>query len=115
VRRYQGIDGLSEPTFRTGDDQWVSLDTVVWRVVRALGGGVSPLVAKCTIQLSRHAVSGLEHVDIGRLARDVSMALRPERIVVTPPVVHAILLAYVTEVEELGVVQVAEGYEPMRA
>jgi hypothetical protein len=113
VRRVQGIDGLAEPTFRTGDDQWVSLDTVVARVVRALDGGVSPLVAKCVIQMARHAVKGLENVDIGALARDVTMALRHERIVVTPPVVHAVLLAYVTEVQELGVVQVSEGYDTL--
>jgi phage tail sheath gpL-like len=49
-------------------------------------------------------------VDIGALARDVTMSLRPEHIVVTPPVVNAILLAYVTEVEALAVVQVSEGY-----
>lgn len=115
MRRVQGIDGLSEPTFRTGDDQWVSLDTVVQRVARRLGGDVSLLVAKSTIQLSRHTIQALEQVDIGKLARDVSIQLRPERIVVTPPVVQAILLAYVTEVQDLGVVQVAEGWEPMRA
>jgi hypothetical protein len=111
MRRVQGIAGLAEPTFRTGDDQWVSLDSVVTKVVRALDHGVSPLVAKCVIQLARDAVKGLENVDIGALARDVTQALRHERIVVTPPVVHAVLLAYVTEVQDLGVVQVSEGYE----
>ncbi len=105
-----GIGGLPEPTFRTGDDSWVSLDTVVACVVERLDGDVSPLVAKCVIQMARHAVSALESVEIGVLARDVTLALRPEHIVVTPPVVNAILLAYVTEVEQLGVVQVSEGY-----
>lgn len=109
MRRIQGIPDLPEPTFRTGDDAWVSLDTVVTRVCRALGGDVSPLVAKCTIQVARHAVNHLDQVDIGKLATEVSHMLRPERIVVTPPVVHAILLAYVSQVEDLGVVQVSEG------
>ena len=74
-----------------------------------LGGDVSPLATKCVIQMARHAVSSLERVDIGALARDVCAALRPERVVVTPPVVHAVLLAYVTEVESLRVVQISEG------
>lgn len=105
-----GIGGLSQPTFRTDDGQWVSLDTVVARVVDRLDGDVSPLAAKCVIQMARHAVAALEQVDIGALARDVSMALRPERLVVTPPVINAVLLAYVTEVEALGVVQISEGW-----
>lgn len=108
MRRIQGIPELPEPTFRTGDDALVSLDTLVARVVRALGGDVSPIVAKCTIQVARHAVSGIDKIDIGRLATDVCFMLRPERIVVTPPVVHAILLAYVSQVEDIGVVQVSE-------
>jgi hypothetical protein len=108
--RVRGIGGLPEPTFRTGDDSWVSLDSVVACVVQRLDGDVSPMVAKGVIQMARHAVRSLECVDIGALARDVTLSLRPEHIVVTPPVVNAILLAYVTEVEELGVVQVAEGY-----
>ncbi len=106
----RGIGGLPEPTFRTADDSWVSLDTVVACVVDRLDGDVSPMVAKGVIQVARHAVKCLETVDIGALARDVTLSLRPEHIVVTPPVVNAILLAYVTEVEQLGVVQVAEGY-----
>lgn len=101
--------GLPEPTFRTLDGEWVSLDTLVERVVKRLDGDVSPLVAKGVIQVARTAVAVLETVEIGALARDVTMSLRPSHIVVTPPVVNAILLAYVTEVELLGVVQIAEG------
>ena len=101
--------GLPEPTFRTLDGEWVSLDTLVERVVKRLDGDVSPLVAKGVIQVARTAVAVLETVEIGALARDVTMSLRPSHIVVTPPVVNALLLAYVTEVELLGVVQIAEG------
>ncbi len=107
--RIPGIPELPEPTFRTEDDAWVSLDSVVERVCAALGGDVSPLVAKCTIQLVRHAAKQLDRVDIGRLASDVCAALRGEHIVVTPLVVHAVVLAYVSEVGRLGVVQVSEG------
>lgn len=111
MARVVGLAGLPEPTFRTMDNEWVSLDTLVGLVVEQLQGDVSPLVAKCVIQMSRHTVRTLEDVDIGKLARDVTMLLRPEHIVVTPLVVQAVLLAYVTEVEELNVVQVAEGWE----
>lgn len=104
----RGIPELPEPTFRTHDDAWVSLDTVVRGVVDALGGDVSPLVAKCTIQLARYEAGHLERVEIGRLARDVSLALRAEHIVVTPPVVHAVLLAYASEVSAMGIVEVVE-------
>lgn len=107
--RGPGLPPLPEPTFRTDDGAWVSLDTLVRAVVARLDGDVSPLVAKGVILVARHQVRALETVDIGALARDVTMSLRPEHIVVTPPVVNAVLLAYVTEVEALGVVQIAEG------
>ena len=103
------IPQLPEPTFRTVDDAWVSLDSIVKRVCQALGGGVSPVVAKCTIQLARHEVAQLERVEIGALAQEVSAALRHERIVVTPLVVRGVLMAYATEVARLEVVQVEEG------
>ncbi len=103
------VPALKEPTFRTRDGQWVSLDTLVARVVERLDGDISLLVAKGIIQVARTAVSVLETVEIGVLARDVTLSLRPSHIVVTPPVVNAVLLAYVTEVELLGVVQIAEG------
>lgn len=104
----RGVPDLPEPTFRTYDDAWVSLDTLVRRVVDALGGDVSPLVAKCTIQLARYEAHHLERVEIGQLAQDVSRALRSERIVVTPPVVSAVLMAYAEEVAALGIAEVIE-------
>lgn len=106
----RGIAELPEPTFRTADDALVSLDTVVRRVCATLGGDVSPLVAKCTIQLARHAAKHVERVEIGQLAADVCAALRAERIVVTPLVVQGVLMAYATEVAQLDVVQVEEAY-----
>ncbi|MES2640999.1 MAG: hypothetical protein V4850_16025 [Myxococcota bacterium] len=107
--RIRGIQELPEPTFRTVDDAWVSLDSVIERVCAALRGDVSPVVAKCTIQLARHAADQLDRVEIGALATDVCFALRGERIVVTPIVVQAILMAYASEVARLEVVQVEEG------
>ena len=109
--RFQGIPELPEPTFRTSVDSWVSLDTVVARVVMALGGGVSPVVAKSTIQLARHTLGALEKVEVGKLAAEVCLQLRPERIVVTPVVVQAILIAYAHEVANLDVVQIEEGWD----
>ena len=108
MSRIHGIADLPEPAFRTFDDAWVSLDTLVSRVCAALHGDVSPLVAKCTVQLARHACGQIDRVDVGQLAQDVCCALRSERIVVTPVVVHAILLAYASEVADLRVAQVVE-------
>lgn len=105
----RGIPELPEPTFRTEADAWVSLDSIVTRVCRALGGDVSPVVTKCTILVARHALHDVERVDVGALAAEVSLRLRPQHIVVTPPVVQAVLLAYATEVVSLDVVQVEEG------
>lgn len=110
----RGIPDLPEPTFRTAINSWVSLDTVVARVVVRLGGDVSPVVAKSTIQLARHTMKVLERVEVGQLAADVCVQLRPERIVVTPIVVQAILLAYATEVASLDVVQIEEGWDLRR-
>jgi len=110
--RIRGIPGFPEPTFRTHDNVWVSLDTVVSRVCDALGENVSPLVAKCTIQLARHALARQERPEVGALAAEVCRLLRPEHIVVTPLVVHGILLAYANEVAALDVAQVSEGWEP---
>ncbi|MFZ5481976.1 MAG: hypothetical protein ACOZNI_34770 [Myxococcota bacterium] len=107
--RIQGIPELPEPAFRTHDDAWVSLDAVVKRVCEALHGDVSPLVAKCTIQLARFETHRADRVEIGQLAADVCQALRGERIVVTPLTVRAVLLAYASEVASLGIVQVVEG------
>lgn len=108
MSRIRGIPELPEPTFRTHDGAWVSLDTLVARVCAALGGDVSPLVAKCTIQLARWQIAHLESIDVGRLAQEVSLALRGEHIVVTPPVVQGVLMAYTSAYAELGVAQVIE-------
>lgn len=107
--RFRGIPELPEPTFRTFDDAWVSLDTLVERVCEALGGDVSPIVAKCTIQVARHAMRSMDRVEVGVLATEVCAILRPERIVVTPLVVQGVLMAYASEIAALGIAQVSEG------
>lgn len=113
-RHIPGIRDLPEPTFRTFEDALVSLDTLVDAVCDALGGQVSPVVCKCTIQMARYAMRDQERVDVGALAAEVSRELRPEHIVVTPPVVQGILMAYASEVARLGVAQVSEGWAHAR-
>lgn len=111
MSRIPGLRHLPEPTFFTDDDAWVSLDAVVREVCADLGGGVSPMVCKATIQVARHAMQAIDRVDVGQVAAEVCQQLRPERIVVTPIVVHAILLAYANVVAGLGVVQITEGWD----
>lgn len=109
--RIRGIPDLPEPTFRTWDDAWVSLDSVVALVCARLDHAVSPGVVKCTIQLARHMIKERDRVDVGPLASELCRQLRPEHIVVTPPVVQAVLMAYATEYAALGVAQVQEGWD----
>lgn len=111
MTRIHGIPDLPEPTFRTHDGAWVSLDTMVTRVCAALGGDVSPLVAKHTIQLARWQAEHLERIDVGRLAEDVTRMLRGESIVVTPVVVQGIVMAYTSEYAALGVVDTVEAVD----
>jgi hypothetical protein len=106
--RIRGIPDLPEPTFLTQDDAWFSLDTLVERVCAALEGDVSPLAAKCIIQMARYEATHLERVEIGQLATDVCAALRSERVVVTPLTVTAVLMAYAEQVASLGIVRVVE-------
>jgi hypothetical protein len=109
LTRIRGIPGLPEPTFRTADGAWASLDSVVTRVCEVLHDDVSPLVAKGVIQVARDALRRDDPVDIGRVATVVSLALRAEHIVVTPPVVQGVLMAYARVYAALEVVQVVEG------
>lgn len=111
MTRIPGLRHLPEPTYRTDDDAWVSLDSVVRAVCAELGHGVSPMVCKATIQVARHAMQARDRVEVGPIASEVCQQLRPERIVVTPIVVHGILLAYANVVAGLGVVQVTEGWD----
>lgn len=100
---------LPEPTFRTRDQTWVSLNTVVQAVCRRLEGDVSPVVARCTILLARAMIGRSQRVEVGTLATEVCAALRPAHIVVTPLVVQGVLLAYADELVSLEIEQVVEG------
>lgn len=109
MARTPGAVALPEPTFRTADEEWVSFDTVVHRVVKGLGHEVSEVVIRATVQLARNAVKGQEKVDVHALADEVAHVLRHERVIVSGPVVERILRAYVLAVDDMDVVQVSEG------
>lgn len=101
--------GLPEPTFRTAEDAWVSFDTVLARLVKGLGGEVSPVVAAAVVQVARHELRATQKVDVARLAREVTEVLRHERVLITPGLVERILRVYARTVDDMDVVQVSEG------
>lgn len=108
MERIPGIPGLPEPWFRTSGDAWVTLDMLVDAAVHALDGSVSPLVCKSIIQLARWQLRSRDSVDVGALAAGVCHALRAEQIVVTPPVVQGVLMAYARAYHELDCVEIVE-------
>lgn len=109
MARSPGLVPLPEPTYRTREDAWVSFDTLVGRVAKALAGDVSEPVVRAVIQVARHAVQSASEVDFAALAAEVAENLRQERVLVRPELVQRVLRVYVTQVDDLDVVQVSEG------
>ena len=109
-----GIPGASEPSFRTRDAQWVSLDTLVRSTCQRLediGEPVSPLAAKAVIQVGRECVQAYPERQGDALMISVSDNLRQRRLLVVPRLVREILIAYTSAVVELDVAEVVESPE----
>ncbi len=106
--RIPGIPELPEPTFRTSSGAWVSLDSLVASTCDALEHTISPMVCKCIVQLARWQVRTQERVDVGALASSVTLSLRAEKVVVTPPVVQGVLMAYAQAYRDLDVIAIDE-------
>lgn len=106
-----GIPGASEPSFRTRDDSWVSLDTLVRSTcarLEEIGEVVSPLAAKAVIQVGRDSVQRWPERQGDALMHTVSDQLRHQRLIVVPRLVREILVAYTSAVVELDVAEVVE-------
>tara|TARA_B110000037_G_C16789029_1_gene370635 strand:- start:135 stop:479 length:345 start_codon:yes stop_codon:yes gene_type:complete len=92
-----GIPGASDPSFRTTDRIFVSLDQLVSDVVGNLQMGELDLslhVAKCVIQLTRRRLSQSSDVTLESLSVDVRRDLRTHRVMLTEPQVKLILSTY---------------------
>ncbi len=103
-----GIPELPEPTFRTSTGAWVTLDSLVESTWEELDRTVSPMVCKCIVQLARWQIRTQERVDVGALAASVTVSLRAEKVVVTPPVVQGVLMAYAEAYRALDVIEIYE-------
>ena len=93
----RGIPGAADPTFRTRDRIFVSLDQLVaevCEVLRSRAFVVSLPVAKCVVQLTRRHLSQRDDIDLEELSLVVSKELRSHRTLVTQAQVKLVLQAY---------------------
>jgi|GEM_PF-4805808 len=106
-----GIPGASDPSFRTTDQMFVSLDQVVSEVVSNLSMGELDLslhVAKCVIQLTRRRLAQGDELSLVSLSMDVRSDLRSHRIMLTNTQVKLILSAYGDVFSTLDIAEVVD-------
>lgn len=109
--RIPGIPGAPEPSFRTGDRRWMSLDTLVIETIGALaeqGHEMSPMVMKATIQVARQLVVVHEGLAGDALVDEVVLHLRRRHVLLSKRAARAALVAYIRVVAELDVVEISE-------
>ena len=107
--RIPGIPGASEPTFRTRDCHWMSLDTLVMETCAELeedGWVVSPHAAKVTIQVARVVVQGPDGMETDTLVDEVQARLRHRFILLTVAQVRSILTAYARVVSTMDIAEI---------
>ena len=106
-----GIPGASDPSFRTTDQIFVSLDQLVSEVVDNLRMGELDLslhVAKCVIQLTRRRLSQGNDLSLKSLSVDVRSDLRSHRVMLTESQVRLILSAYGDAFSTLDIAEVVD-------
>ena len=109
--RIPGIPGAPEPSFRTGDRRWMSLDTLVMETISTLAEQrqtLSPMVVKATIQVARRLVVEHEGLAGDALVEQVALHLRHRRVLMPISSVRAALVAYIRVVADLDVVEISE-------
>ena len=103
-----GIPGAPEPTFRTRDREYVSLDELIKDVCTELATRdilVDAPVVKAAVQCARDSVQGTESPGLDGLAQQVSEDLRRERVHLVPRLVRQVLLSYGRVVTELDIAE----------
>ncbi len=109
--RIPGVPGASEPTFRTRDCQWMSLDTLVMETVAELeedGVSISPHAAKVTIQVARVVVQGPEGSDTVQLVKAVRVGTRRRRVLLSEEYVQAVLTAYARVISTMDIAEITD-------
>jgi hypothetical protein len=103
-----GIPGAPEPTFRTRDREYVSLDQLIQEVCAELASRdilVDAPIAKAAVQCARQSVQVSESPGLDGLAQQVSEDLRRERVHLVPRLVRQVLLAYGRIVSDLDIAE----------
>ena len=103
-----GIPGAPEPTFRTRDREYVSLDRLIQDVCTELASRdilVNASIAKAAVQCARHSVQASESPGLEGLAQQVSEDLRRERVLLVPRLVRQVLLSYGRIVSEFDIAE----------
>jgi hypothetical protein len=103
-----GIPGAPEPTFRTRDREYVSLDRLIQDVCTELASRdilVDPPIAKAAVQCARQSVQASESPGLEGLSQQVSEDLRRERVHLVPRLVRQVLLSYGRIVSELDIAE----------
>lgn len=106
-----GIPGASEPSFRTGERGWMSLDQVVHEAVAWLdtdGIELSPYVVKATVQLTRRLLDGGDELVGDALYLRVQLQLRQAGVLLQPGQVERIVRVYASVVAILDIRDTSE-------
>ncbi len=106
-----GIPGCAEPSFRTGDRGWMSLDELVREVVvwlHADGRELSPYVVKATVQITRSLVGTDDSWEAEDLFPQLVTAVRRAGVILQPDQVEQIVRVYASLVAMLDIQDVSE-------
>lgn len=106
-----GLPGASEPTFRTGERGWMSLDEVVHEAVAWLdvdGLELSPYVVKATVQTTRRLLDAYEEVEGDELFDRVHDHLRRNGVLLQRAQVERVVRVYASVVAILDIRDTSE-------
>ncbi len=107
----RGLPGASSPTFRTWDERFVTLDSVLADLsIRLIDEGlaVAPERLKAVIQTARGAVRHAEQPDVDDLGELISFLLRSQLILIPPQLCRRVLQLYAEVLLDLDIAEVLE-------
>ena len=107
----RGLPGAGSPTFRTWDQRFVTLDSVLGDLcIRLIDEDmtVAQERVKAIIQTARGVVRHAESPDVEDLGNAISMRLRGELILIPPHICRRVLQLYAEVLLELDIAEVLE-------
>ncbi|MGB0640018.1 MAG: hypothetical protein ACPGTU_11830 [Myxococcota bacterium] len=106
-----GIPGVSEPHFRTRDQRWMGLDTVVMETCKELeaeGHKASPHAVKATIQMARLVVQEPVERETEALVEIVLARLRAQKVLMNKELIRSVLTTYARIIAVLDILETNE-------